>query len=824
LRLQSKIIAVLVPLVVVPLLTMGWISYRQLQETTEHQTLVEMRAKLEQLRQQLDDEVDHAVADVRLFANAALLRQYLLSGDENERYTLLQSPLLRQFAGYHEAHPQYYEIRVLAPDGEEDARYARPGLGNARENEARMPYFRALRKSKGVYKSFFHNPDNGEVSLLVGRPIGLRGIEQDPIAAPEVLRGYLAVTVDIGRVEPLIKASRIGQTGWMFLTDERGKVLFHGKDGEKGKVVPEALFAPLRQLAQAGDAASAYSARDLLYLGMPVQKQLYLFAALPQAELTGASRRLGVIVAAITFGAILLTVVSLLAYLKYALVRPVQALARTAREIGAGILVHRLPVHTRDELGELASAFQDMSTNLAASNERVHFLAYHDTLTHLPNRLMFNEYLARAFAFAKRSGQRLALLFLDVDNFKRINDTLGHQTGDRLLEQVAKRLSSCLRTEDCLSRSDGETGEDTVARLGGDEFTFILPNIKHPHVAASVAARIQTELAKPFRIDQHEVFVTSSIGISIYPEDAQDAQTLVSNADVAMFHAKKRGKNNYQYYARSMNIAAFEKLTLEGELRKAIERDEFVLYYQPLFDCRTERILGVEALVRWQHPERGLVPPDQFIPLAEESGLIVPLGEWVLRTACTQMKTWHDQGLDPICVSVNLSSVQFRNQRVDQQLAQILRETQLAPQHLVLEITESALMQAEEEVADMLVAAKALGVRISLDDFGTGYSSLSYLRRFPIDNIKIDRSFVQDIISNQSNAAITKAIIALAHGLGLSVTAEGVEHQDEFEFLRRHECDKIQGYLLSRPLPAVDIVRLLMAPPRFVRTSQTKQR
>jgi diguanylate cyclase (GGDEF)-like protein len=479
-------------------------------------------------------------------------------------------------------------------------------------------------------------------------------------------------------------------------------------------------------------------------------------------------------------------------------------------------------VHTRDELGELASAFQDMSTNLAASNDRIRFLAYHDTLTHLPNRLMFNEYLARALAFARRSDQRLALLFLDVDNFKRINDTLGHQIGDRLLEQVAKRLSSCLRTEDCLSRSDGETDKDTVARLGGDEFTFILPDIKHPHVAASVAARVQAELAKPFRIDQHEVFVTSSIGITTYPEDGQDAQTLVSNADVAMFHAKKRGKNNYQYYASSMNIAALERLTLEGELRKAIERDELVLYYQPQFECRTERILGVEALVRWQHPERGLVPPNQFIPLAEESGLIVPLGEWVLRTACTQMKAWHDRGLDPVCVSVNLSSAQFRNQRVDRQLAKILRETRLAPEHLVLELTESALMQAEDGVEDMLVAAKTLGVRISLDDFGTGYSSLSYLRRFPIDNIKIDRSFVHDIISSQSNAAITKAIIALAHGLGLSVTAEGVEHQDELEFLRRHECDKIQGYLLSRPLPAADVVRLLMAPPRLVRTSQKK--
>ncbi|MCK7581647.1 MAG: EAL domain-containing protein [Chromatiales bacterium] len=530
------------------------------------------------------------------------------------------------------------------------------------------------------------------------------------------------------------------------------------------------------------------------------------------------------IVAAITLGAIVLTVVLLLAYLKSVLVRPVQALARTARRRSAPAIwcINSRCIHAM-RLGELAGAFQDMSRNLAASNDRIRYLAYHDTLTHLPNRLMFNEYLARALAFAKRSDQRLALLFLDLDDFKRINDTLSHEIGDRLLEEVAKRLSSCLRAEDCLSRSDGETTGDTVARLGGDEFTFVLPDIKHPHVAASVAARIQTELAKPFHIGPHEVFVTSSIGITTFPEDGQDAQTLVSNADVAMFHAKKRGKNNFQYYASSMNVTAFEKLTLEGELRKAIERDELVLYYQPLFDCRTEHILGVEALVRWLHPERGLVPPSQFIPLAEESGLIVPLGDWVLRTACLQMKAWHDQGLDPIWVSVNLSSAQFRNQRVDQKLAKILRETQFPPRHLMLELTESALMQAEEGVEDMLAAAKTLGVRISLDDFGTGYSSLSYLHRFPIDNIKIDRSFVRDIISNQRNAAITKAIIALAHGLGLSVTAEGVEKQDELEFLRRHECDKIQGFLLSRPLPAADVVRLLKVPPKLVRTPQTTQ-
>ena len=423
--------------------------------------------------------------------------------------------------------------------------------------------------------------------------------------------------------------------------------------------------------------------------------------------------------------------------------------------------------------------------------------ANYDELTGLANRNLFQDRLNQALIFSRRHECGLAVLFIDLDNFKNINDSLGHDAGDALLTQVASRLTCSVR--------EG----DTVARLGGDEFVLLLSEIRAEDDVSAITQKLLKAMSAPFDIGGHELHITCSIGIASYPKDGKDRQTLLKNADAAMYRAKDLGRNNAQFYAAEMNVKAMERLMLESGLRHALERNEFLLHYQPQVDLRTGEITGMEALVRWQHPELGLVSPARFIPVAEESGLIVPLGEWVLRTACAQNKAWQRAGLKPISVAVNLSARQFRQPNLVEVVAGILRETELDPAHLELELTESLVMQNVEVTIATLDRLKAMGIKLSIDDFGTGYSSLSYLKRFPIHTLKIDQSFVRDITTDPSDAAIAKTIIAMAHELGLMVIAEGVETEEQKSFLQQRHCDEMQGFFFSKPVPATEFEILL---------------
>jgi diguanylate cyclase (GGDEF)-like protein/PAS domain S-box-containing protein len=431
-------------------------------------------------------------------------------------------------------------------------------------------------------------------------------------------------------------------------------------------------------------------------------------------------------------------------------------------------------------------------TERKRAEEQIKSLAYHDVLTGLPNRLLFNDRLNVAVAQAHRQQQRLGVLFLDLDRFKVINDSLGHSLGDRLLQAVAERLEAGVR--------EG----DTVARLGGDEFILLLPGIARTEDIAKVAEKILESLRLPFRLEGRDLFVTASIGLSLYPEDGLDGEALVKNADIAMYRAKEQGRDNYQLYTHAMNEKAVERLALESSLRKALAHGELLLHYQPLLDLSTGRVHGVEALLRWEHPESGLVYPGEFMHLAEITSLILPIGVWTLRTACAQVKRWQEEGHPHLCVAVNLSARQFQQPEIVEHVKRALRETGLSARSLDLEITESHAMQNAEATIHILRELKALGVRISIDDFGIGYSSLSYLKRLPIDTLKIDQSFVRDITSDPDDAAIATAIIALAHTLKLRVVAEGVESQQQLEFLSTRQCDRMQGFLFSRPLAAAD--------------------
>ena len=487
----------------------------------------------------------------------------------------------------------------------------------------------------------------------------------------------------------------------------------------------------------------------------------------------------------------------------YSDVTPLVAkLERTQIEIVAGVIgaLSLLYVLMLWMAGRSDRILREQEAQRVANEERIRYQAYHDPLTGLPNRTSFVDHLEEAIRRSKRFGWSLGLMFLDLDRFKRVNDSLGHEAGDELLRIAARRLQGCIRESDMLFR------------MGGDEFTVLLENVKGPEEAAAVAVRMTQAVAEPIELRHHELTATVSIGIALYPKDDQSGERLVKSADTAMYRAKDLGRNRYAFFTQEMNDRVESQLVLEAGLQRAVRNDEFVLHYQPRVSAANRRVVGVEALLRWQHPERGLVPPGEFIPLLEESGLIVPVGARVIAAACRQNKAWQDAGLPPMRVSVNISSRQFRTGSLEETVREALRASGLAPEWLEIELTESLLVENSEHAVAVMERLKEIGVAISIDDFGTGYSSLGYLKRFPIDSLKIDRSFVKDLRTSATDAAIVDAISALAHSLGLGLVAEGVEEAGQADFLRARYCTEMQGYLFGRPVPPqemADAVRRL---------------
>jgi diguanylate cyclase (GGDEF)-like protein len=440
-------------------------------------------------------------------------------------------------------------------------------------------------------------------------------------------------------------------------------------------------------------------------------------------------------------------------------------------------------------------------TERKAQEARIEHLAYHDSLTGLPNRAMLMDRLAQALSQAQRLGQQVAVLFIDLDRFKLINDTAGHDSGDEVLRQVTARLRQCLRES------------DLVSRFGGDEFAALMRDIDDPEAARAAATRVLDAVAQPYHLNGEDYHLSASIGISTYPSDSIDATALLRNAELAMYRAKDQGKNNFQFHSSQMNARSAEHVALERSLRQAVERDEFLVYYQPQVEIASGRVIGAEALLRWNRPGAGMVAPDKFIPLAEETGLIVPIGRIVLQQACAEARRWQDAGHRGFRIAVNLSPRQFTQSELVADVQRILKDCGLAPESLELEITESMVMDNPERAAAILRELRAVGVQLAIDDFGTGYSSLSYLKRFPVNTIKIDRSFIQDVPADADDVAITHAIIAMGRSLRLSVVAEGVETAAQADFLRVHGCDMMQGYLISRPVPAADLGRFLQQHP-----------
>ena len=449
-----------------------------------------------------------------------------------------------------------------------------------------------------------------------------------------------------------------------------------------------------------------------------------------------------------------------------------------------------------DRTEELARANIQLLSEMAERQQaeaRARHLALHDELTGLPNRRLLQDRLTHALALARREHTRVAVMFVDLDRFKIINDTLGHAGGDEVLQQMGSRLTKALRDS------------DTVSRVGGDEFVMVLTHLQNDTNIAPIAAKVFTELSAPCIVNNRELRITPSIGVSVYPDDAEDAVNLLGFADAAMYHAKSLGRHTVQFYTAEMSAASQRRLRLEHDLHTAIPNGELALYYQPRIDFLSGKIVGYEALLRWHHPQDGLIAPGVFIPIAEESGLIVPIGDWVIRQACQQMKRWRESGFAVASVAVNLSARQFFDDRLPQRVSQAISDAGMEPAQLELEITESILMANTEETMSLFVQLRQLGVKLSIDDFGTGFSSLAYLKRFHVDSLKIDHSFVRDISTNADDAAIVRAIVSLAHSLQLRVVAEGVETREQLDFLRECGCEEAQGYYFAHPLPAVDV-------------------
>jgi diguanylate cyclase len=455
-----------------------------------------------------------------------------------------------------------------------------------------------------------------------------------------------------------------------------------------------------------------------------------------------------------------------------------------------------------DHIAKLQQANEQLviaTIEVQSAKDQLEHLVHHDFLTNLPNRALLQDRLGQAIELAHRQGRRLAVMFMDLDQFKHINDSLGHAVGDQLLQSVARRVVGCVRHS------------DTVSRQGGDEFILLLPYIEHAEDAALSAQKVLAALAAPHHVGGHHLHIGASVGISIYPDDGQDEETLIKGADAAMYDAKDSGRNTYRFFDPSMNARAVERQSLEAGLRLALERQEFVLHYQPKINLHSGNIVGVEALVRWQHPQRGLLPPAQFVAIAEDSGLILPIGRWVLREACRQARAWQDAGLPPTAVAINTSAPEFQAKDFLENIRAILEETRLEPRYLEIELTENILMRDAEATESVLHALADLGIKLAVDDFGTGYSSLSYLRRFPLDTLKIDQSFVSRMIDNPDDAAIVSAVISMAKSLRLHVIAEGVETFEQGQFLRDRQCDEAQGDYFGRPVAADALAALLQA-------------
>ncbi len=628
-------------------------------------------------------------------------------------------------------------------------------------------------------------------------------------AKDEVIR--LDTLVDLSSLENVVNTNIIGDTGYLLVIDALGKIVFLPKNiplssaennlrllGEKVAMEDSEMRTEIKV-----DGNIVFSYRKELASGMNV------IAFLPENDVLNASYDLSKTVLARTILVAIFVIISVLMFLRYLVIKPIDALNSAAEELSNGNLDVDLNINRKDEIGKLSKSFYEVSKKLKQTHEEVDYIANHDSLTGLPNRSLFSDYLENILAIANTKKHGVALLFIVFDNLKQINDSYGQEGGDSLLKEMALRLNNSLRKNICGANAFHDKSYDIVSRFGGNEFIVLLDKIEGPWDATVVSDRILKLLQKPVLLNNDELHIDCSIGATVYPDDSLSAQELIKNADIAMYRAKERGKNHYQFYSDKTDTVMHRHLRIHSRLRNAIDDNQFFMDYQPKFDAVSGDIVGMEALIRWQDPEDGLISPDEFLPVAEDSGLISEITKWALHNVCNQANEWYASGRLTDPVAVKLSAIEFKRFDLLAVLTSCLEETELPSGLLELELSESSLCSGTDEAIEILTGLNELGVGIALNSFGTGCSSLSYLKRLPINTLTIDQSFVSEIKSQDENCVIVDAVIALGHALGLSVVADGVETEMQCEYLKSKGCDAMQGFLFSKPLSIDDMTTKL---------------
>jgi diguanylate cyclase (GGDEF)-like protein len=806
-RLQLKLALVLVPLVAGPVLALGWVSYDALRQDLEDTAVQSLDTTLDAAAQGLRGLVDAARANSALFAAAGPVERYARAADDQERTDLLQAPLLKLFHQYRDAYPEYQEIRLLRPDGTMDIRVA------ATERPAQLPAggaepgFASVQADPGpVSERLILDAWGGGGALYVYRRIALA--DHYLTRADDTLRtrGYLVLRVSLDPLFEWLRALPVAASGRLILAFPAGDVLFDSSGAWTGRRLPSALLHPEPVSAHA-DRSGSRPAGIRIWDTSPwlvrvrfIEPGILALAALPEHSLATPLRRLGLTTLIMTGFAVLLLITALIAWLRRLVLRPLAVLRDAAGRIGAGELRTSIPIHSADEIGALAAAVRVMGEDLADRREQIELLAFHDPLTGLPNRRLIRELLGACVAAAAGADGYLAVLFLDLDNFKQINDALGHAQGDELLRGVARRLENV---------SAPPASRVHLSRFGGDEFLIVADRLSGPDQAADLAQAMLDAAVQPSDLGGAQYIVTASIGITLYPRDAADADGLIRCADLAMYGAKAMGRNTLHFFSAELDHRVAARLQTESQLRLALGRGELTLHYQPIVHLASGRLAGFEALLRWQNAVLGWVPPGQFIPVAEETGLIREIGRWVLAEVCRQIAAWRLAGLVTVPVSVNVSGGQLQRESLAETVSTLLAEHGLSAADIHLEITESVLMEQTLHDTGRLQALRALGLAIHIDDFGTGYSSLGYLQQLSVDCIKIDRSFVARLCTVDGDRTLVTAMITLAHALRLRVIAEGVETAEQLAVLRALDCDLGQGYWFARPAEAAVAVNLL---------------
>ncbi|MCU7918483.1 MAG: EAL domain-containing protein [Candidatus Thiodiazotropha sp. (ex Epidulcina cf. delphinae)] len=767
LRLQTKLLLWLLPFVIVPLLGFGWSNYLNSRKEIRNAVGMELDAALNLLNIRFETLLQSGTTSLMQLQASSLVRRYTDESDESIRLYLLQTSVMDLLRTHLKTYKDFDEIYYARPGGEIEIQAKVSGLSLAGPEQLTPEVLSVLEKFSQVRIAHIGSVDNVP-TLVLGLRLGYVSRSRDPASRIWTDSGYLIIHLNL--TEMIRDLNRFASRfGYIALMDKEGESYY--KYGSYSDDIESSWLEATQWLSQGFQLRAGVNA-DVVEA--PLQKAF-------------AETLLVTLAAAILAGIVLFLA------LRWLVVIPIRILTEATEVIGEGNLGVEVPYHSTDELGKLADSVRSMAKDLRSSKEDVEYMAYHDQLTGLPNRRMFREMLDQAILRAQRHDESLAMLFLDLDDFKRVNDVYGHAVGDELLRGYTHRLESCLRQTDKIARP-------ILSRMGGDEFLILLESISGADGTGKVAERILQDLKQPLIVGGRKHHVTVSIGITLYPDDGYVPDELIRQADMAMYLAKAQGKGAYRFFSDSLNRRAVRRAELSDELRHAIDQDEFYLVYQPQVELATSRLIGVEALLRWESDALGAVPPAEFIPVAEESRLIEGIGAWVLQRVSEQAKAWRNKGLPNFTISINVSSLQLHSLQAVEKLKTAIQSAAKEDIQFELELTETALMSSPAEMSEILRGLHGCGARISLDDFGTGYSSLTYLRRLAINTLKIDSSFVSDIPQDQDAVAIVRAVVAMGQSLGLRVIAEGVEEPAQGRFLSRLGCDAAQGYLCGKPM------------------------